>query len=174
MLPQIKVTIEDVTLSGYLMPDRSVKLDALSIEAAIREVLSDPMPMSYVSYAVNFGIPINNRWNPLSGNFHTLVSFNETLNYWMFNKAIGNHKAAQLLTSISNCGVKLPASPRKGSVTGFLRLMNCDVDGEKLIRLIVRSLPTDSLSIVNEESLAELDKRGEIIWADSKPRSESP
>jgi hypothetical protein len=37
---------------------------------------------------------------------------------------------------------------------------------EKLIRAIVRLLPTDWLSIVNEESLEELDRRGEIIWAD--------
>lgn len=37
---------------------------------------------------------------------------------------------------------------------------------ETLIRLIVRSLPTDWLSIVNEESLDELDRRGEILWAD--------
>lgn len=37
---------------------------------------------------------------------------------------------------------------------------------ETLIRVIVRLLPTEWLSIVNEESLAELDKRGEIIWTD--------
>lgn len=37
---------------------------------------------------------------------------------------------------------------------------------EKLIRSIVRLLPTHWLSVVNEESLNELDKRGEIVWAD--------
>lgn len=37
---------------------------------------------------------------------------------------------------------------------------------EKLIRAIVRLLPTDWLLVINEESLNELDKRGEIIWAD--------
>jgi hypothetical protein len=40
---------------------------------------------------------------------------------------------------------------------------------EKLIRAIVRSLPTNWLLVVNEESLDELDKRGEIIWADELP-----
>lgn len=37
---------------------------------------------------------------------------------------------------------------------------------EKLIRVIVRSLPTHWLLVVNAESLNELDKRGEIVWAD--------
>jgi hypothetical protein len=45
---------------------------------------------------------------------------------------------------------------------------------EKLIRVIVRSLPTHWLSIVNEESLAELDKRGEIFWADELTGNDRP
>lgn len=35
---------------------------------------------------------------------------------------------------------------------------------DKLIRLILQLLPNDIVSIINEQSLDELDKRGWIIW----------
>ncbi|NJR72967.1 MAG: hypothetical protein HC773_03230 [Scytonema sp. CRU_2_7] len=37
---------------------------------------------------------------------------------------------------------------------------------DKLIRLILQLLPNDVVSIINEQSLDELDKRGWIIWGE--------